>query len=414
MYESTTLSSTAGAANTQLKRSFAGIVALWCSVALSVAGCAEETPPIPEPQRPSVTEIDVSSNWRRVLVDPDMGDNAVFIAAAEIDQMDGLDLIAGRYWYVNPGSIHGIWIRKQIGSPLHNMAAVFDVDRDGFVDIVGTRGIGAEANARFVWARNTGFGTFTLHEIEQEAEGDFLQGVATTDLYDDGTVDLLLSWHTADQGLQRFRIPEKPRSESWLWDRISSASQDEDLSVADIDDDGDKDIFLGTQWLENPGQEGLEWHVHTIGETTEGLPDRNVLADFDGDGDLDAVVGLENGDDILLFISPEDPTKPWTRKVLVGGVGGGFSMDTGDIDGDGDPDVVVGEHRGTETNRVLILENNQNAGEWRILLVDEGPAESIDHHDGALLVDMDADGDLDIISVGWYNPKVWIYENLGE
>jgi hypothetical protein len=25
---------------------------------------------------------------------------------------------------------------------------------------------------------------------------------------------------------------------------------------------------------------------------------------------------------------------------------------------------------------------------------------------------LDGDGDLDIIFIGWYNPKVWVFENL--
>ena len=37
---------------------------------------------------------------------------------------------------------------------------------------------------------------------------------------------------------------------------------------------------------------------------------------------------------------------------------------------------------------------------------------NIDHHDGTQAVDMDGDGDLDIISIGWYNPKIWVFENL--
>jgi hypothetical protein len=35
-----------------------------------------------------------------------------------------------------------------------------------------------------------------------------------------------------------------------------------------------------------------------------------------------------------------------------------------------------------------------------------------EHHDGALLVDIDRDGDLDIISIGWSHNRVILYENL--
>jgi hypothetical protein len=34
-----------------------------------------------------------------------------------------------------------------------------------------------------------------------------------------------------------------------------------------------------------------------------------------------------------------------------------------------------------------------------------------EHHDGAVLVDIDGDGDLDIISIGWAHGRVLLYEN---
>jgi len=33
--------------------------------------------------------------------------------------------------------------------------------------------------------------------------------------------------------------------------------------------------------------------------------------------------------------------------------------------------------------------------------------EDLDHGD----IDLDGDGDLDIISIGWYKSKIWVYEN---
>jgi hypothetical protein len=83
-----------------------------------------------------------------------------------------------------------------------------------------------------------------------------------------------------------------------------------------------------------------------------------------------------------------------------------------DIDADGDVDLVIGEHRGSP-NRVLAFENLDRGRSWRVHQLDSGPASEIDHHDGTQLVDLDGDGDLDIASIGWNNPKLWVYENRG-
>lgn len=354
----------------------------------------------------------VSSNeWKRHLVDGELPDRSMYIHAGDVNGDRHKDLIVGSWWYENPGDLGGSWPRHTIGAPLNNMAAVHDFDGDGDLDILGTKGIGADANAEFVWARNDGAGRFTIHTNITDGEGDFLQGVVVERFTRAGPLEIALSWHEADQGVQMLTVPDDPARETWRWRRISDASQDEDLSAGDIDGDGDLDLYQGTQWLENPGDLQSTWKAHAIGTVTEGLPDRNDLFDFDGDGDLDAVVGLENGDDVLLFLSGDDPTAPWERRIIDSGVGGGFSMDAADIDGDGDPDVVLGEHRGESFNRLIYYENVRGASGWRKHVIDSGSTEEIDHHDGSQLVDLDGDGDLDVISLGWYNPKVWVYEN---
>ena len=74
-------------------------------------------------------------------------------------------------------------------------------------------------------------------------------------------------------------------------------------------------------------------------------------------------------------------------------------------------DVVVGDHRGKDKNRVTVFENDGKAGTFRPHVIDSGDTGVIDHHDGTIAVDIDNDGDYDVISVGWYNPKVWVLEN---
>ena len=115
--------------------------------------------------------------------------------------------------------------------------------------------------------------------------------------------------------------------------------------------------------------------------------------------------------DVAWYEQGPDPRAPWKRH-FVGSVVGPMSLDVVDIDGDGDLDIVVGEHnlKNPGTARLLVFENlDGRGGRWRERLIYTGD----EHHDGALAVDLDGDGDLDIVSIGWGHGKVLWYENLG-
>lgn len=366
------------------------------------------------------TELEVllKNNWIRHLVDDSFPQVSLQIEAGDLDGDGDLDIASGAHWWANTA---GTWVRNDFGGSLNQFAILFDADGDGDPDVLGTEGLGTAANHAFRYARNDGGGTFSVRSIGSLPDGDFLQGVAAAELVP-GTTQVLLSWHANGTGLHQFTLPADPWAAAWPSGVFSPVTQKEDLSVGDIDGDGDPDVCLGTIWLEQT-PEGWSQRVVGVVSDLPGIggapePDRNDLADLDGDGDLDIVIGLEFGTDVVAFENPRpggDVRGAWPRHRIGVSPGQGFSMDTADVDGDGAPDVVVGEHRGNlqtpAVNRVLLFTNPGAWSNWPVIEIDAGDPAEIDHHDGTQWVDLDQDGDLDLLSIGYNNRAVWWFEN---
>jgi len=185
-------------------------------------------------------------------------------------------------------------------------------------------------------------------------------------------------------------------------------------AFADMDGDGDFDLalghpFSGVKYFENTGTPGAAVFV----ERTDGANPfaavagsyaKTALADLDGDGDIDAVVGRTDGTfNYYENIGAANAANLVQRTGAANpfdGVDISFSSSPAlaDVDGDGDLDLLAGDFYG----RISYLENvgDANAPVFVRRTGDANPLNGANLHTAATIAvgDLDGDGDVDLVA----------------
>ena len=191
------------------------------------------------------------------------------------------------------------------------------------------------------------------------------------------------------------------------------------VTSADLDNDGDVDLIATTDtgdlyWYANDG-------IGSFGSGTLLASAQNFRAvevyDLEGDGDLDIVAMNDDFTDaansvyVLTNNFIGSGTVSFNNTSFEGsGVGesdGGQDLAIGDIDGDGRADIVGLFYRSIGDSQIVVFEQDA-VGVWTKSYVD-----NVNNAQGIDLVDLDGDGDLDIVAGDFQDREIRWYENDG-
>ncbi|MDA8972846.1 VCBS repeat-containing protein [bacterium] len=289
----------------------------------------------------------------------------------------------------------------------------FDVDGDGDLDWLGSL-----ASGKPFWLENPGKTTaipWTSHLIDPDIRG--IHCFLKADVDKDGRLDLIINNFQPEGPLSNsiawFSIP-KNLKEAPHWDRHVFAKEDAGggshyFGFGDLDGDGWSEITVGAKgkpfengnWFaywKNPGAEKVKqaWSRVTVAENEAGAT--NILpGDLNGDGNPDLLASNGHGLGVFWFQAPN-----WKKNLIDDEMSSPHSLALADLDQDGDLDAAS---CGFKSERLSIYLND-GKGQFKRHDLDTAQ-QSYDLR----TFDMDGDGDLDLLNAGRATKNVAWYEN---
>ncbi|MDC8001442.1 T9SS type A sorting domain-containing protein [Aequorivita todarodis] len=337
-----------------------------------------------------------------IAVDID-GDGDMDIASAS----RGSDTIA---WQENLDGLGAFGPQQMITTSLDQTVyvAAADLDGDWDMDILGISGFGDLV----VWFENLdGLGSFSPQRII-DASTILPSEIITADIDGDGDEDVVVSsrgenaiiWFENTNGLGDFG-PKQVVTNSAL----------SGFSVYASDLDGDLDIDLVAT---SSGNKRLYWYENLDGLGTFG-PDQLIVEtsdfggfvsvfaiDIDGDDDNDVLAAEFGGDRLSWFENTDGLATFGPQQIITSTLITPYMVFSIDLDNDGDVDVLSAS--GTD-DKVVWFENTDGLGTFS---TEKVITTLTDNPRSVYAADIDNDGDNDVLSASIADYKIAWYENL--
>ncbi len=321
-----------------------------------------------------------------------------------------------------PFTIDGKSVSHALANQVASAKPAFaDIDHDGDFDLF----VGKE-DGRINFYRNAGDANDPVFALETESFADVAVGrysaPAFADIDNDSDLDLFVGF---DGGINFYRNKGTASNPAFARENFDSLGSHSNATptFADIDDDGDPDLFLGhwggsikfyrnTGNITNPAFTLITAELVSIGTFEFSAP---AFVDIENDGDLDLFVGETDGN-VNFFQNTGTSSNPSFALITTNVVTFGRSCAPVfcDMDNDGDFDLIVGGYPASGVGNISYYRNTGSASNPVFTFVTSNLTAMLDV--GAIskptFADIDNDGDFDLF-VGEYDGYINFYRNTG-
>lgn len=342
-------------------------------------------------------------------------------AAMDVNHDGRLDIVTGAAWYEAPAwKKHTVREVEFIRGRYDDYSCLpLDVNGDGWTDFITAN----YRSEKLAWIEHPGekLGPWQEHVIEKPGP------METGRLYDingDGRPDILPNGRDFAAWWELVGDPASGSKPSVVWRRHELPPQviGHGVGFGDINGDGRGDVIGPTGWAAAPRDPRQPWNFFAEFDLGRDASVPILVLDVDGDGDNDLVWGRGHSCGVcwLEHFPPQPGSSSgrhrWTTHTIDTSWTQPHTIEAADLDNDGRPELIAGKR--------FLGHDGKDLGEWDPLVIywykylpatrtwqrgaisSEKAGFDLDNK----LIDLDADGDLDLVTAG--RSGLYWFENL--